>query len=66
VFGDLDSRVQTFGRVVRQNRDITLRDDVPMIYFVVDVMHRATGNGLARIERLLPRFQSGNFGKSDG
>ena len=61
MFGDLNSRMQAFGRVVRQYRHFASRDYVAVIYFFVDVMNRATGNDLASFERLFPRFQSGKF-----
>src|SRR5256885_16914290 len=55
---DLDPLVQAFRGVVRHNRDFALRDDLPVIDLIVDMMDRAAGYLLAGGQRLLPRFQT--------
>src|SRR2546423_7546783 len=61
VFRYLNSRVQTFRRVVRQNLHFTLRNDVAVVDFLVDVMDGAAGDTFPGGESLFPRFQSGKF-----
>src|SRR5207248_2073783 len=58
VFCELNSGVESFRGVVRQNWYFSLRDDVSVIDFFVDVMNRTTGDILPRLERLFPSFQS--------
>src|SRR2546430_6133962 len=58
VFRDLNSRMQAFRRIVRQDRYFTLRDDIAVIYFFVDVMNGATGHTFTGSERLFPGFQA--------
>jgi len=59
VFRRVNPRVQTFRRVVIQNRHGLLADDRPGINARVHEMHRAARNLHAVIQRLLPRFESG-------
>ena len=51
-FGNLDSGVQCFGVVVRQNWNFTLRDDRPVIDLLIDEMDGATRDFFARSKRL--------------
>ena len=48
MFGDLDSRMQRFRAVVRQNRDLALGDDVAAIDARIHVMDGATGDFFSR------------------
>src|SRR5882762_2521174 len=61
VFSHLNPGMETFGRIVRQDRYLLLSDDSPVINFLIDIMHRAARHGFASCESLFPRFQSRKF-----
>ena len=58
MFGDLDSCVQRIGRVVRQDRDFALSNDVTAIDGRIHIVDSAAGNVLSRKQRLLPSLQA--------
>ena len=58
VFKDLNPSVQALGGIVRQDCYLSLREDLPVIDLLIDVMHCAPGYLFARHERLLPRFEA--------
>ena len=61
MLGNLNPGMQTFRGIVRQDRHLTLGDDLPMIDFFVDKMHRAARYSFAGCKCLLPSFKSWKF-----
>ena len=57
----LNPSMQALCGVVRQNSDLSLCKDLPVIDPFVDVVHRAAGHCFARDESLFPRFKSWEF-----
>ena len=51
---NLNSSMESFWSVVRQNRHFALGDDISMVDFFIDVVDRATSHGFASDKRLFP------------
>ena len=58
---NLNSSMEAFWRVVRQNPHFALRDDIAVIDFFIDVVNGATGYAFAGDKRLFPSFESGKL-----
>ncbi len=57
----LDAGMERRRRIIGQHGHAFLRDDLAGIHARVDVMHGAAGDGLPRLQRLLPGLKPGEF-----
>src|SRR2546430_16081914 len=64
--GDLNASVKRVSCIVRQNRNLPLRDNFAVIDLVIHMMHRAAGHVFLSRERLLPGFEAGKSWQQRG
>src|SRR6266704_3863146 len=60
---NLNTSMESSRRVVRQNRLLTLRDNIAMINLLIDIVNCATGRLFPGHQRLFPCFEPGKFGQ---